>query len=661
MPTQACPNCGTVHDTSVFVSGQRLSCKCGIRFEVRRGDASMTGRRPEKATPAVQGSNALAPETEPAAPDPYAMTAIRGDSAPRADAGQDDSPRPQIPGYELLDLLGRGGMGEVWRARQVSLGRTVAIKVLPVRLAKDPEFVARFDKEATALAALSHPNIIQIFDRGVAGENYFFAMEYVRGRSLREVMGNGRLAPQEAMKIIAQICRAIDYAHDQNIIHRDLKPENILLDERGNVKVADFGLAGIKSAEGKSGNLTATAVAMGTLNYMAPEQRRDAKSVDGRADLYSLGVMLYELLTGELPIGRFKLPSERDPALDVRVDRIVCRTLETDPDARYPRASMVGAELEALLGSSSLSAVPGPPPAEGQAAPLAQTSVIQKGWSGLRYALTVVGALTVLGIALRGHLADLWPWQVPAVLNSFPPNSDYVVRSAAAEAQGPGQLTKLDVTFEQPSGAEVEELNANDGQWVVEDGVLKAVQAGSDATKEKLRPRAYLARRYFTSDQFGAEVQVRYHPIAKEYALGRNPQVFSELGFRFAARVQVSVFAIPGVGVRLLWRYIAQDGTEVVGNSATDPDSLSEDEVAPPPEDTQFTLRLSLKRQKDGAVAEAFLNGNRVGRKFLKGLLNETGKVALGCRNLRCEFDNLAIDAASVPRPERDETKSPED
>ncbi|MFY0577371.1 serine/threonine-protein kinase [Cystobacter fuscus] len=236
-----------------------------------------------------------------------------------------------VPGYELLRVLGRGGMGEVWLARQMSLGRRVAVKVLPPRLAKDPEFVQRFDKEATALATLSHPHIVQIIDRGVAGEHYYFVMEYVEGRSLRDVMGE--LSPPEALRVALQVARALECAQEKDIIHRDLKPENILVDGRGHVKVADFGLAGIRRPDSTE-RLTATSVAMGTLNYMAPEQRRDAKNVDGRADLFSLGVMLYEMLTGEVPVGRFRLPSERVPGLDKRVDAVVERLLETEPEAR---------------------------------------------------------------------------------------------------------------------------------------------------------------------------------------------------------------------------------------------------------------------------------------------------------------------------------------
>ncbi|HZN93089.1 MAG TPA: serine/threonine-protein kinase, partial [Myxococcales bacterium] len=363
--TQDCPNCGTAHDVGIYVSGQKALCnRCGIRFEVKRNDSSMTPRPPRPgqgaATTSVPTSVERLPSSKPApaaapgvaAPKPeqnlyFEKTAIRGpgqptpvpenqvvpsDGASSPGDGAVPEPEPEpipltapllIPGFELLEVLGRGGMGEVWKARQASLGRTVAIKLLPPKLAQDPEFVARFEKEATALASLSHPNIIQIIDRGMAGEHYYFVMELVEGRSLREIMQAARLSTSDALKIVAQICRAIDFAHEKHIIHRDLKPENILVDARGHVKVADFGLAGFRGADSEKQHLTATAVAMGTINYMAPEQRRDAKSVDGRADLYSMGVILYELLTGELPLGRFKLPSEKLSGLDLRVDEIV--------------------------------------------------------------------------------------------------------------------------------------------------------------------------------------------------------------------------------------------------------------------------------------------------------------------------------------------------
>jgi serine/threonine protein kinase len=292
---------------------------------------------------------------------PAATRAEPKPAAPAAEATQPVAPDGQtlvkqaltVPGFELFHVLGRGGMGEVWRAKQTSLGREVAVKILSPELARDDQFVKRFEKEAAALASLSHAHIVQIIDRGQAGGTYYFAMEFVQGQSLREMMADGKgMRPKDAIKIVVQVCSAIDYAHAHGVIHRDLKPENILVGADGQVKVADFGLAGIRD---EKFNVTQSRMTMGTLNYMAPEQRRDARAVDGRADLYSLGVMLYELLTGDVPVGRFKLPSERVAGLDPRIDGIVAKALEPEPEARYQRGTDLAHDLQALLSSVELS------------------------------------------------------------------------------------------------------------------------------------------------------------------------------------------------------------------------------------------------------------------------------------------------------------------
>ncbi len=257
---------------------------------------------------------------------------------------------PHIQGYRLEKLVGKGGMGEVHRAVQLSLGRVVAVKILSGELAADPTFVARFDKEAAALATLSHPNVVSIVDKGKAENTYYLVMEYVDGPSLREVMRSPLLDIPGALRIIMEIARAIDYAHSRGVVHRDLKPENILFDEQagGIAKVTDFGLATFfdDSKLTSRFNVTETHVSMGTLSYMAPEQRVDAKNADHRADIYSLGVMLYELLVGEVPIGTFDPPSQRRPGTDKRLDGIVLRCLKPSPADRYQRVADLMLDLE---------------------------------------------------------------------------------------------------------------------------------------------------------------------------------------------------------------------------------------------------------------------------------------------------------------------------
>jgi serine/threonine protein kinase len=252
----------------------------------------------------------------------------------------------------LEKLVGKGGMGEVHRAVQLSLGRVVAVKVLNGELASDPTFVARFDKEAAALATLSHPNVVSIVDKGKAEGTYYLVMEFVDGPSLREMMRSPVLDLPGALRIIMEIARAIDYAHSRGVVHRDLKPENILFDEQagGLAKVTDFGLATFYDDSKLSSrfNVTETHVSMGTLSYMAPEQRVDAKNADHRADIYSLGVMLYELLVGEVPIGTFDPPSQRRPGTDRRLDAIVLRCLKPAATDRYQRVADLMLDLEPM-------------------------------------------------------------------------------------------------------------------------------------------------------------------------------------------------------------------------------------------------------------------------------------------------------------------------
>ena len=254
---------------------------------------------------------------------------------------------PHFPQLEILELLGQGGMGVVYKARQVRLGRLVALKILPPDLGRDPAFAQRFAREARALARLAHPRIVGVHDFGESGGLFYILMEFVDGLNLRGLIRDERLKSEEALRIVPQICEALQYAHDEGIIHRDIKPENILLDRRGNVKIADFGLAKLLGTLTSDSVLTGSRQVMGTLRYMAPEQMETPLEVDHRADIYSLGVVFYEMLTGELPIGRFAPPSKKAD-VDVRLDEVVFRALEKEPERRYQHVSEVKTEVESL-------------------------------------------------------------------------------------------------------------------------------------------------------------------------------------------------------------------------------------------------------------------------------------------------------------------------
>jgi serine/threonine protein kinase len=272
----------------------------------------------------------------------------------------------KFPQLEILEFIGKGGMGAVYKARQKELDRIVALKILPPGIGQDAAFAGRFAREAKALAKLNHPGIVTLYEFGQANGLYFFLMEFVDGVNLRQLLHAGRIAPREALAIVPQICDALQFAHDQGIVHRDIKPENILLDRRGRVKVADFGLAKLVGVENEpaadggvaasSPALTAAGKVMGTPNYMAPEQKEHPDAVDHRADIYALGVVFYQMLTGELPGKRIEPPS-RKVEVDVRLDEIVLRALEKKPELRYQQASVFKTQVETIAAGAAPSEI----------------------------------------------------------------------------------------------------------------------------------------------------------------------------------------------------------------------------------------------------------------------------------------------------------------
>jgi serine/threonine protein kinase len=310
-----------------------------------------------------------------------------GGSVPPFDAPAVADLAPLFPQLEIFELIGKGGMGAVYKARQKQLDRVVALKILPSGISNDAAFTERFAREAKALARLNHPGIVTLYEFGVTparetktgndpfltqlstlnSQLYFFLMEFADGVTLRQLLNTGRISSREALAIVPQICDALQFAHDQGIVHRDIKPENILLDRRGRVKVADFGLAKLVGVEplarspetsagatdrsrGAAFPLTDAGKVIGTPSYMAPEQVDRPGEVDHRADIYALGVVFYQMLTGELPGKRVAPPSSK-VQLDVRLDEVVLRALEKNPERRYQQVSEVKTCVDTIAGT----------------------------------------------------------------------------------------------------------------------------------------------------------------------------------------------------------------------------------------------------------------------------------------------------------------------
>lgn len=269
--------------------------------------------------------------------------------------------------YEMVRHIARGGMAQVYLAKDLLLDRPVALKVLFPELSVDQAFVERFRREAKAAANLSHPNIVSIYDWGQGDSTYFIVMEYVDGPTLSAVLKQGALEPQRAAGIAASVAAALDFAHRRGVIHRDVKPGNVLIDDRGQVKVADFGIA---RAVGTSEDLTQTGSVMGTATYFSPEQAQGFP-VDSRSDVYSLGVVLYEMATGKPPFTgdnpvsiAYKhvkepppQPRSLNPSIPVALEAIIMKALAKEPESRYQSAEDMRADLERFVGGQPVTAL----------------------------------------------------------------------------------------------------------------------------------------------------------------------------------------------------------------------------------------------------------------------------------------------------------------
>lgn len=548
-------------------------------------------------------------------------------------------PRPHdiVPGYKLLELVGKGGMGEVHRAVQLSLERRVAVKLLASNLAQEAGFVARFEKEAAALAQLSHPNIVSIVDKGKACDTYYLVMEFVEGPSLRELQKNG-ITPAAALRALADVARAIDYAHGRGIVHRDLKPENILIDaQAGNIaKVSDFGLAGFLEGQPNRFDVTATHVAMGTLAYMAPEQRVDAKNADARADIYSLGVMLYELLVGEPPMGSYSPPSAKVSGLDVRLDAVVERCLKPDPRDRYQKASELLADLEPSVQQLSV------PPPSLTAVDRMRQAVRRAVRTATRTveAVVVLAALSVLGAAVLRSRAPARPPELPAEafdqeLRDLSPvsvaarveNVGLVRRVRLGE--GPDQLPLLPsgrpVTLAPPAIRIAHERRDPVGLAVLD---LTEVPGQSVRLSARLR---------YAAPPLDLRGELRKAVFGEEPA----PRVALALAGSTPARHAMIVVGPPGAPVALDWVFGDRRGV-MLG-----PPSPAEGADAALEVDEKGNLRAFLGR---GADRRAFGEPIALGPDWRK-LFGRLPSPELGCAQANCGFREVSFEVERQPPP----------
>jgi len=317
---------------------------------------------PSEATDGLCPRCLMAEAMLPSVMSDLAATVLMTKSAvPRPRNDTPDLPLPEeltalLPtgNYHVESFLGQGGMGAVYKGTQVRLKRPVAIKIMRRFLGKDYDFEARFEREAQAMAKLNHPGIVSVIDYGEAGPDYLYiVMELVDGADMMEVIRTGRMTQEMALTLLPQICDALQFAHDNGIVHRDIKPSNIMLTRDGRIKVADFGLA--KCFDFESSFRTQTGAGMGTPDYAAPEQFDSDGQVDHRADIYALGVMIYQMITGQLPRGVWKPPSQR-AGVAPQWDDIVRHAMESDSKDRYQKASEVKSDITRITtaqGSAS--------------------------------------------------------------------------------------------------------------------------------------------------------------------------------------------------------------------------------------------------------------------------------------------------------------------
>lgn len=419
------------------------------------------------------GLETVPPVTLPPQPvDPDATIAVAGPRPSQPSAPQVELPLPEeltalLPAgaYHVESFLGQGGMGAVYKGMQVRLKRPVAIKIMHRALGKDYDFEQRFEREAQAMAKLNHPNIVSVIDFGEAGPDYLYiVMELVNGADLMDVIRGGQMTQEMALTLLPQICDALQFAHDHGIVHRDIKPSNIMLTRDGRIKMADFGLA--KRFDAESSFRTQTGTGMGTPDYAAPEQFDPNSNIDHRADIYALGVMIYQMITGTLPRGVWKPPSQRAEVAP-QWDSIVSRAMQSDPKDRYQQASEVKTDVSSIPLAGGRAAGPSaaanvPATVQSPNAALGGPSAMPKSRAPLLIGLVAAAVAISFG--------SFFVMKKPAPANSVAQAADAVPASAQDSSDAKASRTKA-------STASIQWQRAN---WTEEDLKKKTIVADGD-------------------------------------------------------------------------------------------------------------------------------------------------------------------------------------
>jgi len=455
------------------------------------------------------------------------MMVDQGAKTRLSESGPDPFLGREFDGYRVDEVIGRGGMGVVYLATQLSLDRPVAIKVLPEELAEHPQFLDRFHREVDVLSKLAHPNIVTVFERGEIDGRQYLVMEYVRGTSLRDVMKKGPLPRDEALAVVRSVLSALEHAHDAGVVHRDIKPENVLVAPGGIVKVADFGLSRLLGPVDVT-RLTHTHLLLGTFEYMAPEQRERSKEADARADIFATGVVLYEMLAGELPIGHFeKLSRKRPSECDARIDEIVERSLQKSLDRRYQRASEMGADVSRLL--SHAPSEPAPAAAAQQQGRVARART----WLAAQvkeYPLARIdGDLPDRFAARALEHRDVQLWlrrNVPGLWSSFPRGLEFDVDDDRIVMEfdphvfpEPGVPERLAAAFGRvlERNGPVQAIAASDAEWEASLDDPPAIDA-LPGDRERPRPRRKHRRRRHSMTQ--EELDASMSAVTNPWSLG---------------------------------------------------------------------------------------------------------------------------------------------